>query len=368
MTKIGIGIIGCGDIARARYLPAIAGAPEFELKGLHSRSAAACEPLANRFGGKVYPDLEGLLRAPTIDAVVIATPHPSHAELSIRSLEAGKHVLSEKPMATSLADAIRIEETAKRSGYVFMALPFDGSPPIEEARRLIGSGAIGRVSSADAVLAHRGPQHAPWFFDAEKAEWGVLADLGVYLISQLTYLFGPAETVFGRVNTVFPERRGDTGDVIKVTVDDNVAAVIEWPDRALATIRANWCSPSDHRNVICETRIYGTEGIIFINLTSKTNPLVVFSPMREIPAASPVELNGMSNCYRPALARRGEDREILQSFSDQISFGSGRGDGLNAARQRHVIEIIDKLYASSASGEAATIGPSRRDASPRSSG
>ena len=140
-----------------------------------------------------------------------------------------------------------------------MALPFDRSPAVEEAKRLIDANAIGRVSMADAVLAHRGPKHAPWFFDAEKAQWGVLADLGVYLISQLTYLFGPAVSVRGKVDTIFPERRGDAGEVINATVDDNAVAILELPNGILATIRANWCSPSDHRNVICQTRIHGDD-------------------------------------------------------------------------------------------------------------
>ena len=186
-----------------------------------------------------------------IEAVVIATPHPTHADLAIRSLQAGKHVLVEKPMATSLADAVRIEEAAARSRRVFMALPFDRSPAVEEAKRLIELGAIGRVSMADAVLAHRGPTHAPWFFDARKAHWGVVADLGVYLISQLTYLFGPALTVRGKVGTIFPERQDQHGNPVAVTVDDNAAAILELPEGILGTIRANWCSPSDHRNVIC---------------------------------------------------------------------------------------------------------------------
>ena len=197
MAKIGIAVIGCGDIARARYFPAIDALPEFELRGMVSRTPAICDPLIARYGGKVYPDLEALLAVPEVEAVVVATPHPSHAEISIRCLEAGKHVLSEKPMATSLVDATRILQTAERSGGVFMALPFDDGPATVEAKRLIAAGAIGRVSSADAVLAHRGPKHAPWFFDRQKAEWGVAADLGIYLISQLTYLFGPAERFSG---------------------------------------------------------------------------------------------------------------------------------------------------------------------------
>jgi len=353
MPKIGIGIVGCGDIARARYFPAIDSSPNFELKGLYSRTSASCEPLAKRYGGRIYGSLEDLLRAPDIEAVVIATPHPSHAELSIQSLEAGKHVLSEKPMATSFADALRIEAAAERSQRAFMALPFDESPPVREAKRLIETLQIGRVSSADAVLAHRGPQHAPWFFDRDRAEWGVLADLGIYLISQLIYLLGPAERAFGRVSTVFPERVSRTGETFKVTVDDNVAAVVEWPDRTLATMRANWCSSSDHRNVICETRIYGTKGIIFINPASKANAIVAFSPEHAIEGATPIEYNGMTNCYRPALGSWDGDQEILRSLSKRIKDSSvERNWTASAARQRQVIEIIDKLYASSREGSA----------------
>jgi predicted dehydrogenase len=89
MSKIGIAVIGCGDIARARYFPAIAGSPEFELVGVQSRTSSLCKPILEQYGGRIYPDLDALLRASELEAVVIATPHPSHAEIAIRSLEAG---------------------------------------------------------------------------------------------------------------------------------------------------------------------------------------------------------------------------------------------------------------------------------------
>jgi UDP-N-acetylglucosamine 3-dehydrogenase len=354
LSRIGIGVIGCGDISRARYFPAIAAFPEFELRGMQSRTPSVCEPLAAKYGGKIFADLEDLLRAPEIEAVVVATPHPSHADIAVRCLLSGKHVLCEKPIATSLADANRMLQAAERSNRVFMALPFDASPPVVEAKRLLAAGAIGRVSSADSVLAHRGPKHAPWFFDRDKAQWGVAADLGIYLASQLTYLFGPAASVRGRVNTAFPERVALSGETIKATVDDNVAAVLEWPDKTLATIRVNWCSPSDHRNVINETRIYGTEGLIHISPSSKVNPIVVYSPDRPVEGATPIEFNGAINWYKPSLPEFDGDRVIMQAFATQIA-GGPAPDGASTSRQRHVIEIIDKLYASSASGTTAEL-------------
>jgi predicted dehydrogenase len=354
MTPIGIGIVGCGDIARARFFPVVARATGFALRGLTSRTLAACEPLAKQYGGTIYPNLDALLGASEIEAVVIATPHPTHADLAIRALEAGKHVLCEKPMATSLHDAARIEQAAARSERVFMALPFDRSPAVEEARRLIDSGAVGRVSMADAVLAHRGPKHAPWFLDARQAHWGVLADLGVYLISELTYLFGAVKSVRGKVDTIFPERQDQDGRPVAATVDDNAVAVLELPQGILATVRANWCSPSDHRNVIRQTRIHGTSGMIFINLASKKDRLVVFSPERPIPGAAAGGYAGMTNCYRPALSSLDDDLEIMRAFEAEIRLGEGRG---NLSRARHVIEVIDRIYASSASGRAEAVGP-----------
>ena len=269
MPKIGIEIIGCGDIARARYFPAIQASPDFELRGVQSRTTAACEPLVARYGGKIFADLGALLNAPEIEAVVVSTPHPSHADISVRCLEGGKHVLCEKPVATSLVDASRILRAAERSGKVFMALPFDRSPPIEAAKQLLAERAIGRVSSADAVLAHRGPKHAPWFFDREKAGWGRFrgprhlshqsADLflrsGAACVRARRNGLSRPEIRCGRNHQGFGRRQR--------RCDRRMAGF------ALATIRANWCSASDHRNVICETRIYGTEVIIFINPAAK---------------------------------------------------------------------------------------------------
>jgi len=186
MVAIGVGVIGCGDIARIRYFPSIEALPQLKLAGVYSRTPAQCNDIVRRYGGKAHNALDSFLHDDDIEAVIITTPHPSHADLTIRALQAGKHVLTEKPMATSLVDASRVRKAADRSPNVFMALPYDDSAPMKEAKRLIQNGAIGRVSSADAVMAHQGPLHASWFFSRDMAEWGVLADLGIYIISQLT--------------------------------------------------------------------------------------------------------------------------------------------------------------------------------------
>ena len=256
-----------------------------------------------------------------------------------------------RPRSPTLSGSL---EAARAFGQCVHGAPVRRCPPVVEARRLIGSGAIGRVSSADALLAHRGPKHAPWFFDAAEAEWGVLADLGIYLISQLTHLFGPAETVIGRVKTVFPERLDEAGRTIRVTVDDNVAAILEWPIERLR--RSGPIGAPRRTAATSSARRESTEQRASSSSTQRRRRIRSLCSPRScaIPGATEIAYNGMSNCYRPALAPFDGDIEIMRAFSQQISLG--KGDGSNAARQRHVIEIIDRLYASSASGTAAKMG------------
>ncbi|CCQ92647.1 Oxidoreductase, NAD-binding domain protein [[Clostridium] ultunense Esp] len=286
-----------------------------------------------------------------IEAVIVTTFHPTHADLCIKALEAGKNVLTEKPIATSPADAARIKEAVDKYGKILMALPYDNYPQMEEAKRLLRIGAIGTVNSADAIFAHQGPIHAPWFFDKTKAEWGVLADLGIYPISILTYLFGPAESVLGRVSTVFPERTSLSGERFQVTVEDNAAAIIIWSNGIMGTIRSNWCTSVDKNDSVWEIKIYGSKGIIFINMASKENSLVVYSPYAPIDGAEKAPYNELAECYRPKLADSDAHLDILRSFANAVQTDTPfPSDGVSIVRQQHVIEIIDKIYRSSETG------------------
>ena len=354
MPKIGIAIIGCGDIARARYFPAIEVSPDFELDGVQSRTSSSCEPIVRALRRQDFCRPGRPLRR-SRDRSGRDRDAPSEPCRHFRSRASKGQARVMRKAHRDFARRRQPHPSGGRSvGQVFMALPFDRSPPIEEANDSLRRERSDGSAPADAVLAHRGPKHAPWFFDREKAGWGVSADLGIYLISQLTYFFGPAQRVCGRVETVFPERTSESGETIKVSVDDNVAAIVEWPDSVLATIRANWCSPSDHRNVICETRIYGTEGLdLYQSCGEDASDRRAFArapcPRRDngriqrhvrLLRAGPGFVAGRQRHH--ALLRRADPRRR-------------RRRAQNALRQRHVIEIIDKLYAASLSGAAAKL-------------
>ena len=101
---IRIGILGCGKIAQVRHIPEYADNRDCQLAGFYNPTRSRAEDMAKQYGGKVYDSPEALLADPDIDAVSVCAANYAHAELSIKALKAGKHVLCEKPMAVTLAD------------------------------------------------------------------------------------------------------------------------------------------------------------------------------------------------------------------------------------------------------------------------
>ena len=113
---IHIGIIGCGKIAQVRHIPEYAANPDAELAGYFNPKRFRAEEMAAKYGGKVYDTAEELLADPAIDAVSICAANYAHAELTVKALKAGKHVLCEKPMATTIEDCEAMLAAAKDSG------------------------------------------------------------------------------------------------------------------------------------------------------------------------------------------------------------------------------------------------------------
>ena len=99
-----VGIIGCGKIAQVRHIPEYLDNPQAEIAGYYDFNLERAKELADRFGGKAYETVEDLLADPEIDAVSVCAANNAHAEVTIKALNAGKHVLCEKPMATTIED------------------------------------------------------------------------------------------------------------------------------------------------------------------------------------------------------------------------------------------------------------------------
>ena len=263
---INIGIIGCGKIAQVRHIPEYAENPDVKLAAFFSPNRARAQEQADKYGGKVYDTAEALLADPDIDAVSICAANYAHAELSIQALNAGKHVLCEKPMATTLADCEAMVECAKKNGK-FLMIGHNQRLAMAhmEAKRLIDEGLIGDIITFRTSFGHGGPETwsiSPgknvWFFDKKKAAMGVMADLGVHKTDLIQYLTGQ-RVVRTTARLVTLDKRGEDGELIGV--DDNAVCIYEMSGGAFGTMTASWTYYGAEDN---STVLYGTKGIMRI--------------------------------------------------------------------------------------------------------
>ena len=263
---IKIGIIGCGKIAQVRHIPEYAENPDAKLAAFFSPNRARAQEQADKYGGKVYDTAEALLADPDIDAVSICAANYAHAELSIQALNAGKHVLCEKPMATTLADCEAMVECAKKNGKFLMIGHNQRLAKAHmEAKRLIDAGLIGDIITFRTSFGHGGPEtwaikpgKDTWFFDKSKAAMGVMADLGVHKTDLIQYLTGQ-RVVRTTARLVTLDKRGEDGELIGV--DDNAVCIYEMSGGAFGTMTASWTYYGAEDN---STVLYGTKGIMRI--------------------------------------------------------------------------------------------------------
>ena len=261
---INIGIIGCGNIARTRHVPEYAANQDCRLAAYFSPSCEKAEALALEYGGKVCGSARELLTDPSIDAVSVCTANDAHAAISISAMKAGKHVLCEKPMAGSLAEAEEMVRVSKETGRLLMIGHNQRFLPAHmEAKKFLDKGAIGRVLSFRTAFGHGGPEMFmkvkdmdSWFFRQEKAVMGAMADLGVHKIDLINYLLGERIVkVSAKLSTLDKCRE----DGSPISVDDNAVCLLETESGAIGTMCASWTYYGRPDN---STVIYGSRGIM----------------------------------------------------------------------------------------------------------
>ncbi|MEO8828568.1 Gfo/Idh/MocA family oxidoreductase [Lapillicoccus sp.] len=242
---IRIGLVGCGNVS-AKYLATVGGAPGVELVACADQDAERAQVVGAEFGIPVLASVEELLALPEVDLVLNLTAPRAHAEVSLAAIAAGKHVYSEKPLATTLEDGIRVVEAADRAGVRVGCAPDTIlGEGLQATAKLIADGAVGRPLSAISILATTGPEHfhpAPEFLYLEGA--GPLFDIGPYLVSALTFLLGPVRAV--TATTAMPvETRtvrvgGHAGETFSAAVPTFISSMLEFESGAVATLLQGW--------------------------------------------------------------------------------------------------------------------------------
>ncbi|HVF32337.1 MAG TPA: Gfo/Idh/MocA family oxidoreductase [Acidimicrobiales bacterium] len=193
-----VGILTCGTIVTAGHLPALdaLGRDAADVVAFASRTRATAERAAAQWGsGVVVDDWRDVLARDDVDAVDICSPNAQHAEMAIAAAEAGKHVLVEKPIAVSLAEADAMIDAAAAAGVVLMAahnLRF--AAPYAAAATAVATGMIGEVVGVRVAFGHAGPQawapSSTWFREVGLSGGGALLDLGIHVADLLRAVTG----------------------------------------------------------------------------------------------------------------------------------------------------------------------------------
>lgn len=228
------------------YVPGMRAMPE------KAEFIAACDTddvrldIAERqFGARErYHDLGAMLDHANIDVVLNLTPIPMHGATTLQMLAAGKHVVTEKPLATNMDDANRIVELANAKGLLVVVAPPNMIQPTRLlAKQLVEDGAIGQVCFARVRGSHGGPASGNWPMDPTwfyQEGSGPLFDMGVYGIHDITGILGPAKRVVAFSGITEPVRtvRGGPfkGKKITVTADDNTLLMLDFGKSAYAVV------------------------------------------------------------------------------------------------------------------------------------
>jgi predicted dehydrogenase len=291
------------------------------------------------------------------DGVVITTPNSLHAAPAIAALERGIHVICEKPMATSWADCQAMVAAAQKSGAVFLALPFNGTPAdLAPLLAQVREETLGVFTGAEGQVLIPGPGRDNWYYD-RKVAGGAMLDSTVYPVSSLINLLGPARRVTAFVNTLIPHRLvggstvdlvpprgGSDNKVVESNVDDNVSMVIEWPSGQQALVRTLWGTSF----LSFDSAIYGRQGTVWMS----GDGTIVHSPTRVMAGAEPITWRGQANCYRlPAKKPQDPPNEgLIDHFVDCME---GRAKPTSGGEQQlHVHEILFKGYDAARTGQA----------------
>jgi predicted dehydrogenase len=309
-----------------------------DLAAVVNHRPESMESFAREFNiARQYGKLEDLLAAGGFDALVVSTPNALHAEQTIAALEAGYHVLVEKPMAMNAAEAERMHITAQKTGRLLMvAHCFRFDPETAWLRAQIAAGRLGRIIRTKGSSIHVNWGPSGWFAQKKLAGGGAMADMGVHGLDTSRFLLGDPQPV-----SVYAKMSTNYGSY---DVDDTGQFWVNWDNGATSIIETGWWQPhADQPNA--GTQLFGQMGFGSLFPTYIENP--------GTPPAEPTVDNGGFAPVKPEDGGRLKYAIQMQYFLDCIKEGAqpcpGGADGLAN------MLVVDAAYESSRTGQVVTI-------------
>ena len=334
MEPVRVGLVGCGAVAEWHVSSGFAAVPEAAVVAAtcdarRERAAALGEPL----GAAVHTDFDELLADPRVEAVDLCVPHPLHAPLALQVLAAGKHVLVEKPLATTLEDGVAMVRAAEERGLTLCVsenYPF--SEPFRRAREMIAAGEIGRVV---ALRSHRVGYldgiwlRDGWRQDARQAGGGMLLDQGCHYTNILRMMGGPITHVMATAARTREDWHGEDSASLSLRFASGVIG------------ESFYCWATRTPRIGAEVYVYGERGSL--EVASWAPALTLFRP--DLPDGRQVVIEEAD--YMDAFARIIEDFALAARGERQPTMPGSEG--------LEDLKVVMAAYRSLASGRQETV-------------
>lgn len=275
--KLGVGVLGAHAWAQKAHLPGYAAYDRARLVALCDIVPERARALADKFGiEKVYSDPQALIDDPEVEMVDVCTPTDTHLPLSLAAIAAGKHVLSEKPLAHDARDAFAAARAADAAGVrTKLGFTFRYSPAVRQLKQWISDGTLGEI-----FHVHGFEQNSQWLDPqvplrqvTAGADWNQLipssiVGYGSHLVDLVRWCAGEFGSVASTMKNFVPERivRGYEG-MQRIKVEDGTVALVEFESGAQGTLQTSYIAVGNYPGV--ELRVYGSKGAAIARLISE---------------------------------------------------------------------------------------------------
>lgn len=363
---INVGITGLGWPGE-RHAEAVAASPL-------GRVYAACDLSQERLAvftetfrpEKTFLSFDEMLSDPDLHAVVICVPNFLHFALTLKALQAGKHVLCEKPPALNASQMQTLHGEARDRNLIYcFGRQMRFSPAMEAARRLISEGRLGRIYFAETMWVRSGGTPSGidgWFTDRSKAGGGAMIDLGIHAIDAAWYLMGtpPPRSVSAQTYQNYPQlvRHG------VFDVEDSGYGMIRFENRAMLHFKVSWAAslmddipenPKYGRSLL-STTLFGIHGSLRLtdvfNLDASvcSSPLILFEALNGVPERVNVPINDLRGDALRAYEFLKQDENFVRSVAGEESPIN------NSVQAIDLMKILDAVYRSSEARAEVMVG------------
>ncbi|MEW5815086.1 MAG: Gfo/Idh/MocA family oxidoreductase [Spirochaetota bacterium] len=337
-TKIKIGLVGT-RFAGTFHTEVWKTIPEAEIAAI----AEIADDVRNNFMEKQniprgFKDYNEMLKESDIDVIDVCVPNFLHSQIAAAAMNAGKHVICEKPFATNLADGEKVVEVQEKTGRMFFyAEDWIFAPALARAQAIIAEGGIGKPLYYKGKEAHHG-SHSPYAKTIQSCGGGTIIHLAIHPIGYFYHLLGMPQSVIGRCSP------GKTGNFVHKDFEgeDWGVGILTYKDGTQAFVEGNYITTGGMDDKV---EVYGTDGVVKVDLTFGS-PLSVFSKKGFGYALEKAEFThgwtspAVDEMY--SLGYKGE----LKHFINCVKGRESQVKGTTAQAGFNILKIVDAIYRS----------------------